>query len=375
MTASQPSEPVKVIVQAPAKPMKAGPEKSKKKKKASVPKQQTVLAPSAIGSIMNEPTSGMRRPVQFLGREEAVGPIVGTTTPFAIVASYAINPGLSSLFPWMSTLAGAFNLYRFRKLRLVYKNSTSTSNTGVIVIGFNPDPNDAVPTSLAQIENYDTRLRITSWLEGYVDVPRCDLNRLNKFIVRKSIVPGELATYDLGSIYIAASGNNSSSATVGELWIEYDLEFFSPVVDPSIIPYGRDNTVYTQTTPVGFTSGNSLTIPWNSALVNPFGLTNASGSFTGITGALIVYSQVSISTTAFTSGSLSILKNASTVISAFFPAPLPNAASGFATCNIEGYVSLIATDILTIAVNITGTGNAAPSIGGQQTAILVFTAA
>ncbi len=353
------------------------PKHKQTKKKAMVVAEKTTMqpmaAPAAASTVIKTPNN-MRYKCTTFERVEAVGPITGSTTAFAVAGNYSINPGLSSLFPWMSAPAAAFNMYKFRKLRIHYKNSTGTTNTGVVVIGFNPDPNDIAPTSLSQIENYETRVRVATWEDSYVDVPKEDLARLKKFLVRTSIVPGELATYDLGSIYIVVSGNNSSSATVGELWLEYILDMYAPITSMSTVPYGKANTVFTQSVPLAYSSGVTLDIPWNTTLANPFGLVNTAGSFTGINGALIVYTQVTITTTAFTNGSIYIYKNGQPVIVGIYPSPTPSAAAGFSTMNVEGFVSLIPTDILKVSVNIIGTGTAAPLPAGS-TSVLVLTAA
>lgn len=329
-------------------------------------------APAASSAVIRTPNN-MRYKCTTFEREEALGPIVGNTAPFSIAGNYPVNPGLSSTFPWMYMSALAFNMYKFRKLRIHYKNSTSTNNTGVVVIGFNPDPNDIAPATLAQIENYETRVRVATWEDSYVDVPKEDLARLKKFFVRSSIVPGEIGTYDLGTIFIGVSGNNSNTATLGEVWLEYILDMYAPITAVQQAPYAKANSIYTQSTSVPVGSGSAVTIPWNVTLANPMGLVNTAGSFTGITGALIVYTQVTIGTTAFTSGNLSIVKNGATAITAVYPGPQPTAASGFSSMNVEGYVVLLPTDVLTVTVTLTGNGSAVPT--ANTTAILVLTAA
>ncbi len=356
-------------------------QKPKTKTKTNKPKMtitekpaiQNVVAPLAQSAVIRTPTN-MKHKCTTFERVEALGPITGNTANFAIAGSYSINPGLSATFPWLAAPATAFNMYKFRKLRIFYKNSTSSTNTGVVVIGYNPDPNDIAPTTLSQIENYETRVRIATWEDSYVDVPYEDLNRLRKFLVRSSIVPGELATYDIGSIYVAVSGNNSSTTTVGEIWVEYIVDMYAPITASLAIPYAKANTIYTQLAPVAFTSGAAVVVPWNSNLANPFGMVNSAGTFTGITGALIVYAQVTLSTTSFTSGQVFLQKNGQTLITSLYPAPTPSAAAGFTTANVEGYVSLLATDVLSVSVSVIGTGTLAPGPAGT-TAILVLTAA
>lgn len=207
------------------KPAQPKPSKDKSKGKTTV---RTVAAPSALGNIVvSKPKSS---PTVFRRLEE-VATITGTTTPFAVTNALSVNPGLSATFPWLASPAQAFNLYRFRSLKIHYMNSTNTTNSGLVVIGYNPDPNDLAPTTVQQIENYETHLRVATWENACVEVPKADLSRLNKFIIRNSIVPGAIETYDIGSIFVVCSGNVSSSVTIGEIWLEYVVEFYAPFVN------------------------------------------------------------------------------------------------------------------------------------------------
>lgn len=328
-----------------------------------------VEAPIATSMTLHSGAVPRPRKGTVFNRLESLGAIVGTTTGFSLAGSFPVNPGLPGTFPWLSGPAVAFNLYRFRSLKIRYMNSTNTTNTGVVVIAYNPDPNDPAPTNLAQIENFDIRVRVSTWKDDWVEVPREELSRLPKYLVRNSIVPGEIATYDVGSIYVVCSGNASSVNTVGELWLEYEIELFSPIVGTGAAPKARGNSIYSGVMQ-NITTGVPTAITFPTIIDNALGLTNTAGTFTGITGALMVYAQVTISAAALTSGTLNILKNGVGVIGATYAAPL----ASLSTANVFGFVSLVPTDTLTVSVNLAGTTLVAAP-GGAINAILVITPA
>jgi len=325
----------------------------------------TKAAAIAQGAIIR--SSGFKSRVPFK-RREALGPFPGTTSTFAITATFVINPGLSATFPWLSSPASAFNMYRFRKLRILYKNSTNTTNTGVVVLGYNPDPNDPPPTTLAQVENYDCKVRISAWEDSYVDVPVSDLNRLEKFFVRNSIVSGDNSLYDLGAIYVCCSGNASNTATIGEIWLEYEVDMFSPIIGPTA-PAARATSTYSMATTT-VTTGVQILMPFITSLYNSYGLNTATGLFTGINGVVNVYAQVTLGAATLTAGALIILKNGGSVLTANYP-PLLN---GTSTANVFATVSLVPTDTLGIYVNATGTTLVACPTSPQN-AILIINAA
>jgi hypothetical protein len=337
-----------------------------KKPQNAKPVQKKVAAPAA--ACVEVVSKSLFNPTVFR-RFEEVASIASSTSPFFLSNNISINPGLSTAFPWLSGPAQAFNLYRFKYLRIKYLNSTNTTNSGLVVVGFNPDPNDLPPTTLQQIENYDTRLRVATWEDAHVDVPKSDLNRLNKFLLRNSIVPGALETYDIGSLYVVCSGNVANGVTIGEIWLDYMVEFYAPFVNIGTPPSAKANSVY-QNISTNLVSGVGTIMTFPTVLANPMALVNTAGSFTGINGALIVYTQITLSAATLTAGALVILKNGAAVISAAYP-PLNG---GFSTMNAEAYVPLVPADILQIQVTATGTSLIASQTPTAQS-ILVINAA
>jgi len=324
-------------------------------------------APIATSAIITTPKKTNSK--STFSRLEEIATITGTTTAFALTNNLSLNPGLSATFPWLSSPASAFNIYKVRKLRVWYLNATNTTNTGLVVVGYNPDPNDPPPTSLAQIENYESRLRVATWEDSYFDVPKSDLDRINKYFVRGSIVPGELSTYDIGALYVVCSGNASSSATLGELWFEYTIDLMSPIVSTGVQPIGKASSTYTPVAQA-LTSTVTTIVTFPTVVDNALALVNNAGTFTGITGALLIYAQVSIAATTMTVGSLAIQKNGASVIAVSFPPII----TSLTTANVFSYVSLLPSDTFNVVVTVTGTGLTADS-GNALSGQLIITAA
>lgn len=324
-------------------------------------------APVAIGvTLKTTPNSG-KAPSRIADREP-LGSIIGTTSAFSIASTYSVNPGLPATFPWLSGPMSSYSMYTFNKLRIWYLNSTNTTNTGVVVIAFNPDTSDQGPSTLVQAENFPTRVRVSAWENAFIDVPRSALKRIPKFFVRTSIVPGDLSDYDIGTIFVCCSGNNSNSAVIGEIWLQYELEAFSPMPLLSAPPPAKANSVYTAITQTLPTSGTT-TITFPTSVFNALNLVNIAGVFTGISGALTIYAQITMQAATLTSGYISLVRNGAIVLSSAFPALLNNTS----TANIFGVLSLLPTDTFQVTVTAVGTSIQTAVSAGQST--LIITAA
>lgn len=64
-----------------------------------------------------------------------------------------MNPALATSFPWLSKIAGAYETYRFRKLKFSYVPQCSTTSSGSFGMYFDYDPTDGFTTSMKQFTN------------------------------------------------------------------------------------------------------------------------------------------------------------------------------------------------------------------------------
>jgi hypothetical protein len=161
--------------------------------------------------------------------------------------TFPLNPGMSTLFPWLSSVAQNFEEYKIHGL-VVYLNTMS----GVAISSINTalgmwgavtqyDPTEPDFVNKQQAENYvgcQTTVPSNSLIHGVECMPRA--NVLDKFYVRTgAIADGEdLKFYDLGKIQIFTQGSQNVNI-IGEMWVSYDVEFSKPR-----LPTGGANDVY-----------------------------------------------------------------------------------------------------------------------------------
>ncbi len=166
---------------------------------------------------------------------EYVGYLSGSTS-FSLV-SYPANPGISSLFPWLSNIANNYDRYRVRRLRFIFVSSVSTATAGRIAMVWNYNAADLVPSTKLGALSIHPAEESNVWESFALDIPTTG----GVYYTRDGLpVSIDLKTTDMGSLYVVTDLCTSSS-TIGELYAEYEMEFMNP--HASIPPFSELWTV------------------------------------------------------------------------------------------------------------------------------------
>ncbi len=250
-------------------------------KKIKQNKVKNVQAPVAKASLVTT-----RKPVFMMPKGAADGRItvrhreyvddIVSTVAFTAVP-YAINPGLPNTFPWLSQIAAAYETYRFKRLRFIYETASSTTTIGSVVLAVDFDPADPAPASKLQALSYHKAVRGPVWNSLVYDCTSEDLHKLNQKFMRYGALTGaDLLLYDVGNLFVCTVG---TSGIIGELHVEYDVEFYTPQLSNSLFsngsaliagsgtfavstPFGSTTTIGSVTQPsiiLGGMSSNSIT--------------------------------------------------------------------------------------------------------------------
>lgn len=209
------------------------------------PKQQQ--QPRANASRVGTGNDAVRyAPVSVATRRTGMAPIVRTRgdvtsithrsflSPISNEAAYTVNrypcnPGLSETFPWLHRVARRYEEYRFKRLKFEYRSVTSTSTMGVIMMSFDYDAADSLPTSKQSQAQTVPNAESNAWTNIDLVVPCAASNWLY-------VRPGTLAanldikTYDYGQMFISSLYGNGVIS--GELYVEYEVELRRPTDGP-----------------------------------------------------------------------------------------------------------------------------------------------
>jgi len=152
---------------------------------------------------------------------EYLGEISGNTT-FGIT-SYEINPGLSTAFPWLSSIAPSFEKYKVTRMSYEYVNIAATSERGRVTMAFDYDVLDENPTSKVELFQYAGASEGAVWSSLNLPVK----NIPEKFTRVGTVSSSDKKTYDAGKLLVGVS-NTASTTIVGEIFVNYTIELNTP---------------------------------------------------------------------------------------------------------------------------------------------------
>lgn len=157
---------------------------------------------------------------EFLGTVTGTNAYVGTT--------YAINPGVAATFPWLSTQAVAWEMYRFRALCFTYTGSIGTGAAGKVITIPEYDPDDSPPSTLNQAYSMFGMKRCSVWDQSDMRFEPHLMHAVTPWKnVRSGLTPGSLATYDVGTVTVATNGA-TDGVNLGDFFVSYSVEFKVP---------------------------------------------------------------------------------------------------------------------------------------------------
>jgi hypothetical protein len=297
-------------------------------------------------------------------RREYIGEVSGSNSAALVTSTYSIQPGNATTFPWLNQIAQRYEKYRFTQLDFVYLPEVSQyateGQTGKVLLAVDFDASDAPPSTKQQMENTDVVETRIGWQEMRLRVP---VQRMNEGMswryVRPGVLPGgsDIKTYDCGNLTVG-SYNNGGTGVLGEVWVEYGLEFSTAVTESTTTAPANNsvaqfldasaNTVGT----TGVTTFAALAGTTALRAFNPLNVVNTSGVLTPPAGNYLLDLDVNfVQAGTPSTTNINIFKN-STVIAGFALGAiqnLPYHICGFAQCN--------GTDTISVGVNCGFTGS------------------
>jgi len=283
--------------------------------------------------------------------------------------SYAINPGLFATFPWLSAVAANFEEYRITGMIFEYKTlsadytTAASASLGFVVMASQYNVYNPIFPDKKTMENYEFS-NSAKPSDSFIHPIECKraLNPVAEMYVRTgAVTQGDLRLYDLANFQIA-TGGNSGTGILGELWVTFEVEFYKPKITgsggigydlltdhfqitgaTSLLPMGTSHllvagsslgTTITSTTiafPAAISDGNYMVVlcysGTSASIINPLftffncsrlqywinDTSSSAGPTNGSTNPTIVYSfiiQITSSLASFTVGSAGTLPSA-----------------------------------------------------------------
>lgn len=233
--------------------------------------QQGKAAPPRPG-----PSAPKAAPVAISTRRTGRSPRMNTTKEGVIVAHRAFlgpitcesafttnyfpcNPAHAQTFPWLSRLASRFDKYRFHRLRFEYRSVCATSLSGLVMLSFDFDAQDAAPTSKTIASQTTPNSENNCWMNNTLDIP---LDPQWRF-TRQGTETGDVKNFDLGNLWVSTL--YGTGATTGELYVEYVVELAKPTDAVEISGHLDGGGVLADATPLGTAAtATGKAVPWQT---------------------------------------------------------------------------------------------------------------
>lgn len=210
---------------------------AKPKQKRATNNNKTKTAPIAITTITRTNAPKIRQtPKGFVvSHREYLQDISSSDSNFRNT-TISVNPGLSPSFPWLSAIASRFESYLFKRLHYVYEPICPTTTPGSVMMAVDYDAADSPPATKTALMSYRSAVRSSPWSKVRFDALKSDLRKFGvQRYVRATANPAttDIKTYDVGNLQIATQNTPAAPTTLGELYVEYDIEFFTPQIPPT----------------------------------------------------------------------------------------------------------------------------------------------
>lgn len=159
---------------------------------------------------------------------ETYGTNVTGSNAFEVFSTWALQPGISSysrgspLGQWLPQIAVNFDNYEIESLRFKFRTACSTLTTGLVVFGYEPNPDGVAPTTYQELRNMysvdgSAHANLTFDVSSRVR---------KKLLIRKGGVIS-YPNYDAGKVYFATIGV-TGDALVGFVDVEYRIRLTNP---------------------------------------------------------------------------------------------------------------------------------------------------
>jgi hypothetical protein len=199
----------------------------------------SVPASRGARNATRQPRIFQRGPHTVVCHREYLGDVLTDALNQFAYDAYIGNPGDTTTFPWLNSIARRFESYRFVKHVMQYVGFAGTSTTGELTLAIDYDAQDETGSQTkATLLNTGNSVSGPLWDSFDHVSSRADLQRLGPYRYVNDQDEDELAsptverTSSYGNLFVATSPTSLPAGTAtGEIWIEYEVEFLTPVLN------------------------------------------------------------------------------------------------------------------------------------------------
>jgi hypothetical protein len=151
------------------------------------------------------------------------------------VVTYPLQPGVRTVFPWLSRLAASFQEYSVLGFVAMFKSNSgealNSTNTALGSVVMTASYNPAQPPFNSKTDMLNSMWAVEGKPSSNLMLPiECDPSQNPRGIhfIRTGAVTAERDSYDLCDIHVATVGCQGTNVNLGQLWFSYDIELRKP---------------------------------------------------------------------------------------------------------------------------------------------------
>jgi hypothetical protein len=180
----------------------------------------------------SKPKMSLSGDAMVIRHSEMIGSILSGAPTSNVTAfraiSFRANPGISTVFPWLSSVAVNYEKYRFKYLRFVIVPLVATTYSGRIGVGFDYDSTDTVCGNRQEFYALTTHAENMPWEASMIEV-KCD--KAYKFTGTHTAADNKLI--DQGQVIVMSDtisngGTISAAIALYDLIVDYEVELIEP---------------------------------------------------------------------------------------------------------------------------------------------------
>lgn len=180
---------------------------------------------------------------EYLGDITSSSTLVNGASAFRNQA-FAINPANTSTFPWLSKVAPLFEQWEPHGVVFEFVSTSSEFNgtsqaLGTVIMATDYDVYDVVAAGKLQMENYDYSNSCKPSVTAMHGI-ECDPDERPTKVLYVGTNGPDLRANTLGNFQVATVGCSTANATLGELWVSYDITFYKKQLE---VPYGAESSL------------------------------------------------------------------------------------------------------------------------------------
>jgi hypothetical protein len=192
-------------------------------------KTSNFSVPAAYGSTTKVEKPNFGRARTIIKHSEYIGDIAGSIA-FTVQMTIPCNPGVANSFPWLAQISNAYEKHCIKSLKYRFETEAPTSFTGSVFLSPEYNPQDPVPVNKMNTFQNENTVRTVPWRSVANTIPQKYLKVYNDYYIRAGTLAAniDLKTYDPLVLYVCTQGQ-AGSATVGEIWVDYEIELINPI--------------------------------------------------------------------------------------------------------------------------------------------------